>query len=187
MGDDAELVVIGRIVKPHGIRGELAVDPLSDVSGRFDTGTEVVVGTTPRVIASARAHQGRVLVTFEGIGDRTAAELLRGQVLRAAPVDIEDSEHYFAHELVGLSVRAEDGRELGTVSALIELPPAAGYDLLEVTRADGSSWLLPDVDEHVEVVVDADEQASLLVVDPPEGLIDGEAENAAPDADGATS
>lgn len=182
MSDDAELVVIGRVVKAHGIRGELAVDPLSDVPGRFDAGVEVVVDGTRRVIASSRPHQGRVLLTFADIRDRTAAELLRGSTVRADPIDTDDAEFLFAHELVGLPVRAEDGRELGVVSAMIELPVAAGYDLLEVTRDDGSTWLLPDVDEHVAVIDDDDGPIALVVIDPPEGLIDGEPENAAPDA-----
>jgi 16S rRNA processing protein RimM len=177
-GDDVP-VLIGRIVKAHGIRGEVVVHPLSDVPGRFDVGTEVVVGDTPRPIVGSRPHQGRLLVAFEGVADRSAAERLRGAAIRGAPVDLADSETYFAHELVGMAVRHVDGRALGIVSALIELPEAAGYDLLEVAH-DDATWLLPAAEEFVEVVEEED-GTLVLVVDPPDGLIDGEPEVARPD------
>jgi len=169
---DREHVLIGRVVKAHGLRGELVVEPLSDVPGRFDAGVEVVVGGRDRVITLSRAHQGRVLVAFDGISDRTEAERLRGQEIHAEPVPLDDSETYFAHELVGLPVEHVDGRALGQVSALIELPASAGYDLLEVTSTDGT-WLLPAADELAEVVERAD-GSLVVVVDPPEGLLDGE-------------
>jgi 16S rRNA processing protein RimM len=180
---DAELVVIGRVVKPHGIRGEVVVESLSDVPGRFDADTTVVLGGVPTRIVSARPHQGRLLVAFDGVFDRSAAERLRGRTIEGAAVELDDTETYFAHELVGLPVRGDHGRELGTVSALIELPAAAGYDLLEVRRADGSTWLLPAVDDYVAVVEDADGTTHLDVIDPPEGLIDGEPAVVRPDDD----
>jgi 16S rRNA processing protein RimM len=74
-------------------------------------------------------------------------------------VDLSDSETYFAHELVGMAVRDVDGRDLGTVSALIELPEAAGYDLLEVC-ATTATWLLPAADDLVEVVEAAGRHAA---------------------------
>jgi 16S rRNA processing protein RimM len=169
-----ELVTIGRVVKPHGIRGEVAVHVLSDVPGRFDAGTTVVLGGRATLVESSRAHQGRMLVRFDGVTDRTAAELLRGRLIEAEPAELAGSDTYYAHELVGMAVVAEDGRDLGAVSALIELPPAAGYDLLEVRRVDGSRWLLPAVDDYVEVRPDDRGVEQLIVVDPPEGLIDGE-------------
>ena len=169
---DAATVLIGRVVKAHGVRGEVVVQPLSDVPGRYDVGTEVVVGDTPRVITSSRPHQGRLLLAFDGIADRSDAERLRGREVLGQPVDLEDSETYYAHELVGMPVRHVDGRELGEVTALIELPEAAGYDLLEVTHGAGS-WLLPAAEEFAEVVEEED-GALVLLVDPPDGLLDGE-------------
>jgi 16S rRNA processing protein RimM len=168
------LVTVGRIVKAHGIRGEVVVDVLSDVPGRFDVGADVLLDGEPVTITGSRPHQGRLLVRLEGVPDRTAAELLRGKVFEAEAADVSDTDSYFAHELVGMAVVDEAGEDLGTVSALIELPEAAGYDLLEVRREDGSTWLLPAVDDYVEVEDDPAGGERLAVVDPPAGLLEGE-------------
>lgn len=183
---DSDFVTIGRVVKAHGIRGEVSVHVLTDVPDRFAPGTEVGLGATATTIVASRPHQGRMLVSFENVLDRTAAERLRGCEVTAAPLDLDDHETYFAHELVGLRVVAEDERELGVVSALIELPGAAGYDLLEVRRSDGSTWLLPAADDLVEVEPVPGSQADrtddpaigvplrLRLVDAPDGMVDGE-------------
>jgi len=167
-----DLVVVGRVVKPHGISGELAVDVLSDVPGRLDAGTEVVVDGRRRTIRSSRAHQGRVLVTFDDVPDRTAAEQFRGATIEAEPVDLSDTEVYWAHELVGMAVVDAGGQPLGVVTALIELPDSAGYDLLEVDL-DGTTWLLPAADDLVEIALTSDNVEVLVVVDPPAGLLPG--------------
>lgn len=149
-----ERVTVGRIVKPHGIRGELVVLPLSDVPDRFAVGTELDLDGRAVTVSGVREHQGRLLVRLDGVLDRTAAELLRGRELTAPPVDVDELEHYLVSELIGARVAAADGTGLGTVRSLIELPAAAGYDLLEVGRPDGSSWLLPSADALVEAVED---------------------------------
>jgi 16S rRNA processing protein RimM len=176
---DPDLVVIGRVVKAHGIRGEVSVHVMTDLPERFAPGAEVLLGDEPTTVVSSRPHQGRMLVGFEGIGDRTAAERLRGRDIAAPALDLDDRDTYFVHELVGATVVAADDRDLGTVSALIELPGSAGYDLLEVTRDDGTTWLLPAADDLVEVEEDGeDDTLRLRVVDPPEGLVDGEPDEA---------
>lgn len=182
-------VVIGRVIKPHGIRGELVVEPLSDLPERFAVGAELELAGRPVVIAACRPHQGRLLLRIDGVPDRTAAEQLRGHELTAPPVDLDGSATYFVHELVGLAVVAEDGDALGHVEAVIELPDSAGYDLLEVRREDGRRWLLPAVDDYVEVEQDPDGTTWLVVVDPPEGLVEPAAAASEPtapaqDADG---
>ncbi|WP_052666429.1 ribosome maturation factor RimM [Nitriliruptor alkaliphilus] len=169
------LVAIGRVIKPHGIRGEVSVLVLSEVEGRFEPGDTVQLGGVATTIASSRPHQGRLLVRFEGIADRTAAEPLRGRLIEAPPADLDDTENYYVHELIGMAVVTADGDHLGEVSDHVELPAAAGYDLLEVTRDDGTTWLLPAVDEYVEVGELPDGTELLVVVDPPEGLVSGEA------------
>ena len=169
-----ELVKIGYVAKAHGLGGEVVVRPLSDVEGRFEPGAVVDLDGVATVIATSRPHQGRVLVRFEGVTDRTAAEALRGRSLLAPPADLTDTDAYYVHELVGMAVVTPEGDHLGDVSEHIELPDAAGYDLLEVTRDDGSTWLLPAVDEYVEVGELPDGTELLVVVDPPEGLVTGE-------------
>lgn len=178
-------VTVGRVVKPHGIRGEVVVHVLSDLPGRIAPGVEVRLGdpaAPATAVLACRPHQGRLLVRFADVEDRSAAELLRGRTVLAAPMDVTDQETYFAHELVGLPVRADDGRLLGTVSALVELPEAAGYDLLEVDGGDGRTWLLPAVEAYVEVEVDADGALSLVLRDAPEGLLEVQAPAPAPRA-----
>jgi 16S rRNA processing protein RimM len=179
---ERDLVVIGRIIKAHGLRGEVAVHVLSDVPGRFDAGSQVHLEGRATRIEASRPHQGRLLLQFAGVTDRTAAELLRGKVIEAEPADVSDSETYYAHELVDMAVVDERGGDLGRVSALIELPDAAGYDLLEVTRADGGTWLLPAVDDFEEVQEADDGSERLRLVNPPDGLVDpAEAEVVRPD------
>lgn len=166
-----ELVLIGRVIKPHGIRGELAVDVLSDVDGRFAAGTDVTIGGREMRIVGSRPHQGRMLLRFAEVADRTQAESLRGRPVEAPPVTDADTGHYLVAELVGAPVIGPRGGVLGRVESVIELPDAAGYDLLEVRRQDGALWQLPAVDEYVEAVED-DAGVRLVLVDPPEGLVD---------------
>ncbi len=172
-------VTVGRVIKPHGIRGEVVVDPATDLPERFAPGATVHVGELATTVRASRPHQGRLLVTFDGVADRTTAERLRGRSLEAEPLDVEERAHYFVHELVDLPVVAEDDQLLGHVVALVELPEAAGYDLLEVGRADGSTWWLPAADDLVVVEeqpesTDDAPQLQLRVIDPPAGLIDDE-------------
>jgi 16S rRNA processing protein RimM len=180
---DEGYVVVGRVVKAHGLRGEVAVEVLSDVPGRLDAGVTVRLGGEPVTIVASRPHQGRLLVTFDGVPDRTAAERLRGRALEAERIDLDGTDAYFVHELVGMPVRDADGRDLGTVQAAVELPEAAGYDLLEVARDDGGTWLLPAVDEYVEVVAEPDGGEALVVSDPPAGLLDDALPEDAPNDD----
>jgi 16S rRNA processing protein RimM len=173
---DRDRVLVGRVVKPHGLRGEVAVDVLSDVPDRLAAGVPVTVGERRTTIVSSRPHQGRLLLVFDGIPDRTAAEELRGARVLADPVDRDELDVYLADELLGLPVRDERGAPLGQVVAFVELPPAAGYDLLEVER-DGESWLLPATDDYVEVDEDDDGRpVALVVTGAPAGLVpDGDA------------
>lgn len=169
-----DVVVIGRVVKPHGINGEVVVAPQSDVTDRFAPGVQLGVGDTSHVIADSRDHKGRLLVSFRDVTDRNGAEALRGATVTGPRVDLSDTDHWFAHELVGMDVVTEDGRWWGEVVDVAELPQVAGYDLLEVDL-DGSRWLLPDDDALVEVGTDGDTGRDLLIViDPPVGLLPGD-------------
>ena len=119
-------------------------------------------------MAQARDHSGKLVVRFEGVEDRNAAELLRGRVLqvdaRTLP-PLEDEDEYYDSQLVGLAAVLADGRPLGTVTDVLHLPHG---DVL-VVAADGREVLVPFVRAIVPAV---DLAAGTLVVDPPEGLLD---------------
>lgn len=159
------------MVKPHGIRGEVVVHLLTDRVERFAPGAVVAADARELVVESSRPHRGGLLVKFAQVADRTAAERMRGVELAAPPLDDGAGETYLVSELVGMGVVDVDGRDLGTVRHVVELPAAAGYDLLEVGRADGSTWLLPAVEDYVRVEEDAAGGDVLVVVEPPEGLL----------------
>ena len=178
---DAERVEVGRVIKPHGLRGEVAVYVTSDRDDRLAAGTPVWVDGVASTVATSRPHQGRPLVRFEHVHDRTAAELLRGAAIEAAPLDPDDLDAYLVSELIGVRVVDASGVDLGEVIGHIEMPAVAGYDLLEVERADGATWLLPAADELVEAVDDAD-GLRLVARELPEGLLDG-GDGPDPDAD----
>jgi 16S rRNA processing protein RimM len=173
-----ERVEVGRVVKPHGLRGEVVVRMSSDVGDRLVEGVRVWVDGAESTVASAREHQGRPLIRFLHVPDRTAAELLRGAVVEAEPLDAVELDTYLVSELIGVPVLDGEGTLLGTVSALVDMPAIAGYDLLEVTAPDGRTWLLPAADELVEAVED-EEGLRLVAAALPEGLMD------APQAGGA--
>lgn len=171
-GQPSERIEVGRIVKPHGIRGEVVVALLTDRPERLRAGERLHGAGRTFTVVRSRPHQGRMLVTFEDVADRSAAEALRGTVLEADRDGEPEEDTYLASELVGMAVVDDRGRDLGTVDALIELPAAAQYDLLEVRRHDDSTWLLPAVEDYVGIDEGPDGTERLVVTSPPPGLLD---------------
>ncbi len=166
-------LVVGRVAKAHGIRGEVAVEVRTDAVGlRFADGATLETDPPergPLAIESSRWHAGRLLVRFAGVPDRTAAEALRGVLLTvdsATSLPPEDPEEYWDHDLVGLRAVGADGADLGEVTDVLH---PAGTDLLVVRRPDGGELLVPFVSEIVPTV---DLAAARLVVSPPEGLLE---------------
>ncbi|WP_291473226.1 ribosome maturation factor RimM [Corynebacterium sp.] len=195
---------IGRVIKPHGVRGELVVDATTDdPSTRFAVGTALTgrQGGSARggrsgkettlTVKSVRPHQSRLLVTFEEVADRTAAESLRGMRFFAPPVFDEDDEGYYDHELEGLRVlncgpvdaetanaRAYEGAEpapvdIGEVAGVTHGPAGTLLEIAVDADTDlptaGATILVPF--RHAIVpIVDVDNGA--LVVTPPEGLLE---------------
>ena len=172
---DIERVEVGRVIKPHGLRGEVAVYVTSDMDDRLAAGTAVWIDGVASSVATSRPHQGRPLVRFEHIHDRTAAELLRGALVEAEPLDPDELDAYLVSELIGIRVVDASGIDLGRVVGHVEMPAVAGYDLLEVERPGGGTWLLPAADELVEAVEDAD-GLRLVARELPEGLLEGGAD-----------
>jgi len=164
-------VVVGRIGRPHGLRGEVTVQVTTDdPDSRFAAGA--VLGTDPvgrgPLIVTGMRRSGPVLVLgFEGITDRNAAETLRGTslTLDAALLPVpDDPEEFYDHQLVGLTVVDLAGTVLGTVTEVMH-PPAS--PVLAVDRPDGRAELVPFVSAIVPTV---DLDAGRLVVDPPDGM-----------------
>jgi 16S rRNA processing protein RimM len=152
----APLLEVGRIAKPHGVRGEVAVLLTTERLERLAPGAALHTRRGVLEVVSARPHQGGHLVSFAGVTDRNAAEELRGLVLQAEPLD--DPGELWVHELVGRQVVEVDGTVRGTVTAL-EANPASDLLVLD----DGALVPLRFV---VETTVDR------VVVDVPEGLFD---------------
>jgi 16S rRNA processing protein RimM len=174
-----EAVVVARIGKPHGLRGEVTVQlHTDDPEARFRVGatlaTQATAGTgVPRAltIRSTRVHQGVWLLGFDEIPDRTGAESLRGTRLVVDAAELargedNDSEGWYEEELRGLAVVTRDGTRLGQVSAL---EVGTAQDLLVVTLDVGGDAYLPFVEA---IVPEVDLEGGRVVVDPPEGLLE---------------
>jgi 16S rRNA processing protein RimM len=166
-------LVVGRIGRAHGIKGEVSVEVRTD-EPELRLAPGAVLATDPAsagplTIATGRVHSGRLMLRFEGVADRTAAEGLRGTLL-IAEVDPrqtpEDPEEFYDHQLIDLDVVTADGREVGRIAEVTHLPY---QDLLVVRRPDGGEVLVPFVSEIVPEI-DLDEQRA--VITPPPGLLD---------------
>jgi len=174
--DEDDLLVVGRIGRPQGIRGEVTVQVRTDdPDARFAPGSVLHTDPPargPLTVAGARWQNGRLVVAFAGVPDRTAAEQLRETLLqvdaRALPPP-EDEDEFHDHVLRGMSAELVDGTVLGEVVDVLHLPHG---DVLVVRRADrGTELLVPFVTAMVPVV---DVAARRLQIDPPEGLLDVE-------------
>ncbi|CAN7311434.1 MULTISPECIES: ribosome maturation factor RimM [Pseudarthrobacter] len=169
---------VARIGKPHGIRGEVTVQVLTDAPGdRFVPGTEFVVepaSAGPLTVNSARWNKDILLLGFDEIGTRNEAETLRGAKLfiETEELDEDDDEGWYEHELVGLEARI-GSRVVGKVTALNTMPV---QDLLMVTTPEGKEILIPFVEQIVpEVNVDG----GFILLTPPDGLFELNAEDEA--------
>jgi 16S rRNA processing protein RimM len=150
------LLEIGRVTRPHGLRGEVVVDLTTDRVERLAPGSVLTSDAGVLTVAAARPHQQRWIVAFEGHTGREAADRLRGLALRAAAID--DPDALWVHDLVGSEVVAVGGDPVGTCVAVVANPAS---DLLEL---DGGAL--------VPVVFVVERTPGRVVIDPPEGLLD---------------
>jgi 16S rRNA processing protein RimM len=164
------LLIIGQIVRPHGIRGEVIVDPRTDSPElRFREGSVFVAGPTRLTVTSARPHLGRWLVYFKEIADRDAAEAARGQLLELDSGELEqlsDPDEFHDHDLKGLTVKTVAGEEVGTLTRVDHAPAS---DLLVIARPDGRTLLVPFLKIFVPTV---DLAGRVVIIDPPDGLLE---------------
>ncbi|GII58975.1 ribosome maturation factor RimM [Planotetraspora thailandica] len=170
-------LVVGRIGRPHGVRGEVTVEVRTDDPElRFAPGTALATDPAdagPLVVERARWHTGVLLLALAGIGDRDAAEELRGTMLVVDSADIpplDDPDEFHDHELVGLSVVTTEGEPVGEVTNVLH----HGQDLLVVRSMSKDEIYVPFVKA---LVPEIDLGRGVLVVDAPPGLLDlGKAE-----------
>ncbi|MFE7577098.1 ribosome maturation factor RimM [Streptomyces sp. NPDC048567] len=192
-------LVVARIGRAHGIKGEVTVEVRTDEPElRLAPGAVLATDpatTGPLTIETGRVHSGRLLLRFEGVKDRTAAEALRNTLLIADvdPAELpEDPEEFYDHQLMDLDVVLADGTEIGRITEITHLP---SQDLFIVERPDGSEVMIPFVEE---IVTEIDLEEQRAVITPPPGLIDpseavvasareaeAEAEGSAPKAEDA--
>ncbi len=154
-------VAVGRITRPHGIAGEVAVVVLSEVPDRFADGSTVwLEDGRALTVASSRPHRDRLLVRFREIADRSQAEALHGALLvvpgSMSPPLPEGS--WWDHQLVGCAVRTDAGRELGTLTEVIH---TAANDVWVATDDAGTETLVPALKD---VLVDVDVASRRIVV-----------------------
>jgi len=170
-------VVVGRIGRPHGVRGQVTVEVRTDDPDlRFAPGAVLLtepLARGPLTVEAARWHSGTLLLTLarpDGtvVADREEADALRNTMLHVPVTDLpqlEDPDSFYDHQLVGLAAQLPDGTPVGEVTGVRH----EGTELLVVRRLQGGDLLVPFVTAIVPTV---DLATGRLVVDPPEGLLD---------------
>ena len=153
MSDDVRWIAVGRVTRSHGVKGEVAVLPLSEVEARFRPGAKLYVGQAEDrglTVASSRPHRRGLLVAFEEVGDRTGSEMLRGEYLFVpaswAP-ELPEGE-YWPHQLIGCMVVTEEGRVVGTIDEIVRAPANDVW----VARGEEGEILVPAIKEVVRRV-----------------------------------
>jgi len=167
-----DLLLIGRVARAHGNRGQVIVNLETDFAeDRFQVGRVVRVGTAdravPRAIVSVRFHQGRPVVAFEGIDTMNDAEALAGAELWVPESSLEPlpPETFYRHELVGCEVRRTSGESVGRVIA-VEGTLDRSRLVVEGKRGE---VLIPLT---APICMKVDPAARVIVIDPPEGLLE---------------
>lgn len=174
-------LILGEILRPHGIRGELRIKVQTDYPERLVNDLKTVyLGSDPKeshaeayTIQSARFHQDYILLQLEEVQDRNTAELLRGQFVMVDfdnAVPLEEDEFYL-FELIGLTVKTTSGEELGTIQDVME---TGANDVYVVKGRKYGELLIP---AHDETLVDVDVEAGIVTMKLPFGILPGEAES----------
>lgn len=174
MTEPERFLAVGRLLKPHGVRGEIKVAVMTDDPARFKRLKEVSVEVAGGRRLALHVESARVigpetvLIKFQEYGTPEAVAALRDGIIlipRSEGVPLAAGEVYFA-DVIGLkAILQETGRELGTVTAVF----SAGNDLLEITRPDGTELLIPWVDPFVPKI---DLAAGEIRLTPPVGLLE---------------
>jgi 16S rRNA processing protein RimM len=171
-------LVLGKITRPHGIRGELRLEIATRLPGLLDDLDTVFLGHDPFdkdgaaawTLRSHRQHQQNVLLTLEGVDDRTAAEALQNKLVMVPlreTLPLEEGEIYF-FQLIGMAVYTETGEYLGDVAEIMETGANNVYLLRGGRRGE---VLIPDTDEVIRSI---DAGARRITITPIPGLLPGD-------------
>ncbi len=143
-------LVVGRLRRPHGVKGELILEVFTDFPERLAPGVKVYVGEAHRLhlLRSRRRHGEHLLVAFEGIDNPEEAGVLRNELVyvRSDEIPPLPAGDYYHHELIGLPVLTESDILLGRVTEILEAGP---HDVLVVQKEEGGEILLPVIDAVV--------------------------------------
>lgn len=160
-------LAVGRVLRPHGVRGELVLEVMTDFPERLAEKETVYVGdaAAPHALCRVRLHRGRLLIQLEDCLSLEAAEALRGQLVQiketqAAPLP---PGQYYQHQIIGLEVVSESGENLGQVTEILE----TGANDVYVVAGPSGEVLLPALRS---VILQVDLEAHRMVVHVPEGL-----------------
>ena len=171
MSDESDFVLIGRLRRAHGTRGEISLEPVSDVPERFKSLKYVLVRTGSETseigVESVRMKGKGFLLKLRGIDDRTSAEnLSRAEIgVRRKDVYPVPEGTYYLFDLVGCAVVGESGREIGVVEDVLKMPANDVF----VVKTGGREVLIPAVKSVVKKV---DPQGRRIVVEEIKGLLD---------------
>ncbi len=166
-GPEADGLVVGLIRAPHGVRGEVNVDPRTDIPGRFQSGAVLHCdGVGALRVASVRGLAGRPVVRFDGYASRPQAEALQGRLLRVGRAEARRAAGgaYLWADLLGLRADRPDGTIIGEVRDVLR---AGETDVLVIGRAGATDLLVPALRS---VVREVDLEARRIVVVPQEEL-----------------
>lgn len=160
------LVVIGRALKPFGIRGEIKVKPFTESTEVFHRSPDLIFDDSPYKVTRLHEHKGNVLVSLEGMDTPEKAAKLTGALVKTVAENLppKEEDEYYWFELIGMDVTTVDGRDLGKITQVI---PTGANDVLQVEGPYGEV-LLPMIDD---VVIEVDTENGHMRVDPLEGLI----------------
>jgi len=176
-----EFIIVGRVRKAHGIRGEVVVEVITDVPDAvFAPGRRVFAGTatgdlapnrTELQVKSARPFNEGLLVGFAEVPDRNAAETWRGRylLLPASETAPPSDDEVYVHDLLGMRVELETGELVGTVADTYELPQGLAIDVKRAAPRESETVLILYDDRTIASV---DKDARIIVVTPPEGLLE---------------
>ena len=164
--DTQELITIGVIVAPHGVRGDVRILPRTDFPERFTKMDVCYINGQPYHITSAKFHKQFILATFKELPDRTAVERLGKQEIKVPRQDLVElpEDRYYIFEIEGLAVEDTEGNDLGIVKEVLQ-PGANDVDV--VAKEGEPDLLLPALKT---VVLTIDIEAGKMIVDPPEWL-----------------